>query len=280
MTENTNLKRYFIVKEHPVRIMSKCRSHSKGTLRSFLIGFCALYAVMNWVPYLLSFFVTVTNVDILSAYSEIDPSMLARMPKIPLITFVYMVLFNGTFKFCECLYTLTYIRSRQSDPRAFSEGLSYYLKTLALFVIQTVIVSFWMMFLIIPGIIAAFNFSQAFYILADDPDKPVTQVLAESKIMMNGNKMGYLRLLIYYSPYFFAAYIPAFLISGFLTGISETSITYILLNMALDIPLFIAYGYIAMGRTVFYELMINRGFAEFKYAGQEAFREHERGYQD
>ena len=35
-------------------------------------------------------------------------------------------------------------------------------------------------------------------------------------------------------------------------------------------------GLISMGKTVFYELMINKGFAEFRYAGQEAFRELEK----
>ena len=35
-------------------------------------------------------------------------------------------------------------------------------------------------------------------------------------------------------------------------------------------------GLISMGRCVFYELMINKGFADFRYAGQDAFRELEK----
>ena len=93
-------------------------------------------------------------------------------------------------------------------------GMNYYLKTLGVYALQTVVIGFWSMFLIIPGVIAALNFSQAFFILADDPEKSITQVLAESKIMMYGNKMNYLRLLIYYIPYIMLAYVPAFILAA------------------------------------------------------------------
>jgi hypothetical protein len=43
--------------------------------------------------------------------------------------------------------------------------------------------------------------------------------------------------------------------------------------MALELPLFMAYGMIDIGRCTFYELLINKGFENFRYAGQNAFRE-------
>ena len=269
------LKHYHIVQEHPVRIISKCKSHSNGTLLSFLIGFSVLYAVINWVPELLSLFFPATNLDLAAAYSDTDPEMLSKLPGTPLVHIFYLVLFNGVFKLSEALYTLTYIRNRTVEYSALTESLNYYFKTLGIFLLETVIISFWMLLFIIPGIIAALNFAQAFYILADDPDKSVTQVLAESKMMMYGNRMNYIRLLICYVPYMLIAYTPAFIIASIVSGMTLSSAAITAIGLLADIPLFFAYGYVSLGRTVFYELMLNNGFADFKYAGQDAFREFE-----
>ena len=269
------LKRYYIVKEHPLRIISKCRSHSKGTFASFLIGFCALYAVMNWVPIVMAKFFPATNIDLFSTYTDADPELLSRLPATPLVVFFYLMLFSGVFRMGECLYALTYIRNRQVDYRAITESLNYYLKALGVFILQTVIIAFWTMFFVVPGILAALNFQQAFYILADDPDKPVTQILAESKMMMYGNRWNYVRLMICYVPYILIAYLPELLLSDLASAVTLNATGIMLLSMAADIPLFIVYGYARLGQTVFYELLNNRSFADFRYAGQQAFREFE-----
>lgn len=269
------LHRFYIVKEHPLRIISKCKSHSKGTLTGFLVGFCLLYAVINWVPQVLSIFFPATNIDFFSAYTDADPVMLSRMPATPLAVFFYMILFSGVFKLSECLYALTYIRNRKADYRALGESLSYYIKALIVFIIQVLLISFWTFLFIVPGIIAALNFSQAFYILADDPDKKASEVLMESKMMMYGNRMSYIRLLLCYVPYYLIAYIPAFMLSDLALRMSLNDTAVTLLSMVADIPIFCVLGYMCLGRTVFYELMINKGFADFKYAGQDAFRQLE-----
>lgn len=270
------LKRFYVVKEHPVRIISKCKSHSRGTLVSFLAGFCLLYAVINWIPQILSLFFPATNIDLFSVYTDADPALLKQLPATPLVIYVYSVFFSGVFNLSECLYTLTYIRSRRAEYSALTESLPYYLKTLGIYVLQLLIVAFWSFFFIIPGIIASLNFSQAFYVLADDPDKGIMEVLTESKIMMYGNKMNYVRLLIYYLPYLMLAYIPAYVISALAVKMSLGQTGILAASFITDLPVFIVMGLISMGRTVFYELMINKGFAEFRYAGQDAFREMER----
>lgn len=275
MPEN-KLKRYYIVKEHPARIISKCKAHSRGTFSAYILGLCFLYAVMNWVPMALSLYFPATNVDLLSAYSNADPVQLSRLPATPIVTFIYLMLFNGVFKLSEALYALTYIRNRTADYRALTEGFNYYLKALGIFLLQTFLISFWSMFFIIPGILAALNFTQAFYIFADDPDKSVTQIMTESKMMMYGNRMNYVRLMIAYIPVFLMAYLPLLIIADIAAGLTLAKPAVMALSMLADIPLFIASGYVRMGRTVFYELMINKGFADFRYAGQDAFREFEK----
>ncbi len=269
----SNLKRFYIVKEHPVRIMMKCKSHSRGTLASFLAGFCMLCIMTTWVPEILSVFFPATNLDLFSAYTDADPAMLKQLPATPLVVFLYSLFFSGVFQLSECLYTLTYIRNRKADYRALTESFSYYVKTLAIYLIQILVISFWTMLFIFPGIIAALNFSQSFYILADDPDKSIPEILTESKMMMYGNKMNYFRLILYYVPYYMLAYIPAMLIGGLAGKVAAP--VFIAAALIGDIPVFAVRGLMSMGRTVFYELMINKGFAEFRYAGQDAFRELE-----
>lgn len=269
------LKRYYIVKEHPIRIINKCKAHSKGTLVSFLVGFCILYAVANWVPQILALYFPATNIDLLKQYSDADPVMLSRLPATPLVLFFYLMLFNGVFRLSECLYALTYIRNRVVDYRALGESLNYYLKAFGLFLVQTLVVSFWTMFFIVPGILAALNFAQSFYIFADDPDKSIPEILNESKMMMYGNRMNFVRLIICYVPYILLGYVPAFLLADLAASVSMNQTATTLISMLADIPMFAVYGFICLGRTVFYELMINKGFAHFKYAGQDAFRELE-----
>jgi uncharacterized membrane protein len=269
------LKRYYIVKEHPMRIINKCKTHSKGTLASFLVGFCLLYAVVNWVPQVLALYYPATNVDLLIQYSNTDPAELSKLPATPLVVFVYLMLFDGVFRLSECLYALTYIRNRTVDYRALGESLSYYPKAFGLFLVQTLVVSFWTMLFIVPGILAALNFAQSFYIFADDPDKSIPEILTESKMMMYGNRMNYVRLILCYIPYILVAYVPAFLLANLASSATGGKIEVLLISMAADIPMFVVYGLICLGRTVFYELIINKGFADFKYAGQKAFRELE-----
>jgi uncharacterized membrane protein len=265
---------YYKVTENPFMILRKCKRHSKGTLMSFLVGICILYIFMNWVPELLGIVFPKTNVDLLLQYaSEENRAALSRLPGTPMVMYIYSMLLGGAFRTGECLYTLTYIRNRKPEYRALAEGFSLYGKVLLLYLIQTLIVAFWAMFLIVPGVIAALNYSQAFYILADDPEKGIMQVLGESKLMMLGNRMAYIRTLIVFLPYVMIAYVPAMVMSYYITADSLGAKAYTAAMLAAELPVFAAYGFMDIGRCAFYELLVNKGFQNFRYAGQEAFRE-------
>lgn len=55
-------------------------------------------------------------------------------------------------------------------------------------VLITVFTYLWTLLLIIPGIIKALSYSQAFYIKAENPNIPASRAIELSKIMMNGHK--------------------------------------------------------------------------------------------
>jgi uncharacterized membrane protein len=64
----------------------------------------------------------------------------------------------------------------------FGTGLITYL-------LMVLYILLWMLLLIIPGIIAALSYSQAFFILADNPSLSASEVLSKSKEIMDGHKL-------------------------------------------------------------------------------------------
>lgn len=99
---------------------------------------------------------------------------------------------------------------RGDDPRIgrIFEGFEYFIKAVALRLVISVFVILWTFCLIIPGIIAAIKYSQAFYILADDPSKGIMQCIDESKWMMKDNKLKYFSLILSFFGWAILAAIP------------------------------------------------------------------------
>lgn len=77
----------------------------------------------------------------------------------------------------------------------------YLLKALGLMIVMTVFVSLWMVLLVIPGVIAAYRYSQAIFIMAENPEKGILQCIRESKEMMIGHKMEYFVLELSFIPW-------------------------------------------------------------------------------
>ena len=72
------------------------------------------------------------------------------------------------------------------------------------------------MLFIIPGLIASYRYSLAFYILADDPSKGVNQCINESKQIMAGNKMALFTMQLTFIGWSILATLPVAIIAGVL----------------------------------------------------------------
>lgn len=262
----------YIVTESPQIIIQKCRIHSKGTLKNFLIGSCIIFIIMNWIPEVLGTVFTKSYIEVLSQFVHIDPKLIIELPPTPAVLYLYALVFNGVLNLGEALYTLTYIRNKRVEYVAIAEGFKFFLKAMGLYITQLFIISIWGILFIIPGIIAAINFSQVFFILADDPKKGIFKVLFESKFMMLGNRVNFVMFLINYAPYLFIGYIPTILLL-WIPGLDSFNSSILMLFLIAAIPLYAARGFLTMGRAVYYELLKEKGFNNFKYSGQEAFRE-------
>jgi len=67
-------------------------------------------------------------------------------------------------------------------------SVRYLLKALGLILMVSLLTFLWALLLIVPGIIAAYRYSQAIIIMVEDPNKGIMQCIRESKEMMVGHK--------------------------------------------------------------------------------------------
>ena len=82
--------------------------------------------------------------------------------------------------------------STNKEEASFNDlfsGFNIYLKTLGLWIVMGLCIGIATICLIVPGIIVALMFSQAFFILCEDNEKSITECLKESSEMMKGHKV-------------------------------------------------------------------------------------------
>ena len=92
------------------------------------------------------------------------------------------------------IFLLNTIRDRKPCYANLLDGFGFWWRIILLNILQSLIVGFLSLLLVIPGIIAHYRYSQAIYILIDDPKKSSLQCLRESGAMMKGHKQELFRL--------------------------------------------------------------------------------------
>jgi len=92
------------------------------------------------------------------------------------------------------IFLLNTIRDRKPCYGNLLDGFGFWWKIILLNLIQGLVVGLLSLLLVIPGIIAHYRYSQAIYILIDDPKKSPLQCLRESGAMMKGHKQELFRL--------------------------------------------------------------------------------------
>lgn len=75
------------------------------------------------------------------------------------------------------------------------------LKIIGLFLWMALFIMLWSMLLYIPGIIAAIRYSQAIFIMIENPEKGIRECVNESKMMMQGRWGEYFVLCLSFIPW-------------------------------------------------------------------------------
>ncbi len=247
----------YIVNEPSKNIRALGRQSLKGNWKSAVLVML-IYIVCIIVP-------TLIIVALFGGFSE--EAMMSEDLMMPGegLSSVYSLLVSGAFTFGISVYFLDLVRERKSDIGQVFSGFGYYFKTLLLFVVMSIFILLWTLLFIIPGIIASFRYSQAFYILADDPSKDIMQCLKESKALMKGNKAKYFcfqlsfigwYLLIY--AVFLIATIISVVISIAIPSDASFVISMVIIAVgviAMFIGILILTPYVMAATTVFYDMV-------------------------
>lgn len=109
---------------------------------------------------------------------------------------IFIILTSGAFSIGLCRFLINVANKYNPRFKDLFSGFNIYLKTLGLYILMGIIITIGMILLIIPGIIATYGLSLAPYILAEDNNKGIIEVLRESWTMMRGHKFEYFVLEI------------------------------------------------------------------------------------
>ena len=183
------------------------------------------------------------------SYSTVYNSMPAYSP----LSGIYSLLVTGAMDLGLTLFFLAMFRRQIVGIGDVFLGFERYGKALGLFLFQGLFIVLWSLLFIVPGIIAAIRYSQAFFILADDPNKGIRQCMDESKMMMRGNKAKYFCLSLSFIGWAILASIPA----GVLSGISEALYLSGFMTVLFDIV-----GALCMAPVIAYIYSTQAGFYE------------------
>ena len=178
-----------------------------------------------------------------------------NMPQISFLSSIYLLLVTGALELGLTLFFLATFRKHDVQVADIFLGFERFGKALGLFLYRGLFIFLWTCLFIIPGIIATFRYSQAFFILADDPDKSIRQCMNESKAMMKGNKMKFFLLSLSFIGWALLAGIPAGLMDSL--GSTITSNSFVIALFSIIGSLFSAplVVYIYSTMAGFYEIL-------------------------
>ena len=88
-------------------------------------------------------------------------------------------------------WALFILRKDDFEVEHLFDGFQNFVKALVTYLLVILLVLAWSLLLIIPGIVKALAYSQAIFILADEPEIEAMEALRKSEAMMKGNKTKY-----------------------------------------------------------------------------------------
>jgi hypothetical protein len=86
-------------------------------------------------------------------------------------------------------YCLKLNRDEEADIRTLFDSFSLFFKVIWLGILKNVFTLLWSLLFIVPGIMAAYSYRQAYYILLDNPEKSALECIRDSKQLMKGYRI-------------------------------------------------------------------------------------------
>ena len=120
---------------------------------------------------------------------------------IPYIGSVLGICITGPLTLGTTYIYLNLTRGYEPDVNVLFGGFQRFTDTLVLTLLIDIFVFLWSLLLVVPGIIKAISYSQAYYILAEHPEMSGREALDASVEMMDGHKMEWFVLVLSFIPW-------------------------------------------------------------------------------
>ena len=235
---------HIIVRETASEMRAIARKALRGNWKNFALVMALYYLLMITLPLIMDELLPSATI------SQLD-ELTGETVELPIISSLYSLLLSGPFTMGLASFALYYFRRKELHAGHLFDGFEVFLKAVFLAFVQGFYIFLWSLLLVVPGIIAALRYSQAYYILADHPEYSINQCMELSKQYMNGNKGK----LFCFELSFIGWLILASLAVMPLEFVSLSGIPYILGDYILSIPHFFYLAYNSVGMIVFYELV-------------------------
>ena len=126
------------------------------------------------------------------------------------------------------LFLLNTIRNNSPSFGNLLDGFGFGLRIVLLNILIGVFTFLWGLLLVVPGIVAHYRYSQAIYLLIDNPQKSPMQCLRESSRLVEGHKMELFKLDLSFIGWYLLGLIPY---AGY--AVRVWSVPYIAMTKAL-----------------------------------------------
>ena len=164
----------------------------------------------------------------------------------------YTMLINAPMMLGLTSVFLRLFRKQNTSPVEIFHGFEYIMKAVVLQIFMALLITLQTMCFVIPGIIAIYRYSLAFFVMADDPRKRPMQCITESKYLMYGNKMQMFKLTISFIGWFFLTGFPMGMAMVFFP--TDNWLLYELVILATGLLPCIVEPYFQVTVAAFYEI--------------------------
>ena len=127
----------------------------------------------------------------------------------------YDILIKAPVQLGLAMYFLNVFRAQPGGTQDIKNAFYSFPNALSLYLTIWIRTTLGFFFFVIPGIIAMFKYSMAFFILAENPRRHWRECMLESKFIMEGNKMKLFKLLLSFLPLYILFDIPSTLVNYF-----------------------------------------------------------------
>ena len=203
------MNKNLIVLEPAANIRARARAALAGNWQQAMIAMLLYFVFINLIPNII---------DSVLGWSYVGPGGVA-VSSSP--SWIYSILVYGPFSLGLVAFFMGLFRHQETDTKTVFGGFDQFGKAFVLSLLMGIFILLWTLLFIIPGIIAAFRYSQSYLIMHDNPQLSAMECLNESKRIMNGNKAKIFTLTLSFIGWAILAIIPSGIYSGLFIDINE-----------------------------------------------------------